>query len=173
MNVMEEDVVNIVDDEPAAEVPEADQDEHEPVARPKSMAETARQSARLRSQSHTIPMPANVDPVASTSTNHALPRTRGSAKGAHPKLKFKLSEKAAAQAPGMSFLGQYDRELDSDPEEELEFEEQFILRMPPGEDCEKLRKIVSSRDASQDVWFKFKGAFPRLYFSMHGLLIRG
>ncbi|KAI0306322.1 TAFII55 protein conserved region-domain-containing protein [Multifurca ochricompacta] len=61
-----------------------------------------------------------------------------------PKLKLKLSEKAAALAPGMSFLGPYDRELDSD-EEELSFEEQFILRMPPG-------RIV----ISPDIWFKFK-----------------
>jgi len=73
-----------------------------------------------------------------------------------PKLKLKLSEKAAAQAPGMSFLGPYDRELDSD-EEELAFEEQFILRMPAGEDTEKLRKVVQSREVSNDVWFKFKG----------------
>jgi len=73
-----------------------------------------------------------------------------------PKLKLKLSEKAAAQAPGMSFLGPYDRELDSD-EEELAFEEQFILRMPAGEDTEKLRKMVQSREVSNDVWFKFKG----------------
>ena len=73
-----------------------------------------------------------------------------------PKLKLKLSEKAAAQAPGMSFLGPYDRELDSD-DEELAFEEQFILRMPQGEDCDKLRQMVTSRDVTPDVWFKFKG----------------
>ncbi|KAG7088407.1 hypothetical protein E1B28_012404 [Marasmius oreades] len=72
-----------------------------------------------------------------------------------PKLKLKLSEKAASQAPGMSFLGQYDRELDSD-DEDLVFEEQFILRMPPGEDCDKLRKMVAARELSNDVWFKFK-----------------
>lgn len=75
-----------------------------------------------------------------------------------PKLKLKLSEKAAALAPGMSFLGPYDRELDSD-DEELAFEEQFILRMPAGEDCEKLRKMVQSREIGNDVWFKFKGEF--------------
>ena len=75
-----------------------------------------------------------------------------------PKLKLKLSEKLAAQAPGMSFLGPYDRELDSD-DEDLVFEEQFILRMPPGEDCERLRKMAAAREVSNDVWFKFKGAF--------------
>jgi transcription initiation factor TFIID subunit 7 len=40
---------------------------------------------------------------------------------AAPKLKLKLSEKAAVLAPDMSFLGYYDRKLDSD--EELLFEE--------------------------------------------------
>ena len=88
-----------------------------------------------------------------------LRRTRSSTLRGRPqpKLKLKLSEKAAAQAPGMSFLGPYDRELDSD-DEDLVFEEQFILRMPAGEDCEKLRKMVASREISNDVWFKFKGA---------------
>ncbi|KAH9854211.1 TAFII55 protein conserved region-domain-containing protein [Lenzites betulinus] len=83
--------------------------------------------------------------------------TRSSARGPkiQPKLKLKLSEKAAAQAPGMSFLGAYDRELDSD-DEDLVFEEQFILRMPAGEDCERLRKMVQAREISEDVWFKFK-----------------
>ena len=79
-----------------------------------------------------------------------------------PKLKLKLSEKAAAQAPGMSFLGPYDRELDSDDEEDLVFEEQFILRLPAGEDSERLRKIASSREVSDDVWFKFKGVCTTL-----------
>ncbi|KAI8998653.1 TAFII55 protein conserved region-domain-containing protein [Trametes punicea] len=83
--------------------------------------------------------------------------TRSAARGpkVQPKLKLKLSEKAAAQAPGMSFLGPYDRELDSD-DEDLVFEEQFILRMPPGEDCERLRKMVQARELTDDVWFKFK-----------------
>jgi transcription initiation factor TFIID subunit 7 len=79
---------------------------------------------------------------------------------AQPKLKLKLSDKAASQAPGMSFLGAYDRELDSD-EDDLAFEEQFILRMPPGEDCEKLRKAIASREVGNDVWFKFKGGCSR------------
>lgn len=82
-----------------------------------------------------------------------------------PKLKLKLSEKAAAQAPGMSFLGPYDRELDSDDDEDLVFEEQFVLRLPPGEDCERLRKVASSREVSDDVWLKFKGmsTTPMIY----------
>ena len=82
-----------------------------------------------------------------------------------PKLKLKLSEKAAAQAPGMSFLGAYDRELDSD-DEEISFEEQFILRMPHGEDCERLRKMVASREVTNDVWFKFKGVYHSLISSV-------
>ncbi|KAM6500392.1 TAFII55 protein conserved region domain containing protein [Amanita muscaria] len=72
-----------------------------------------------------------------------------------PKLKLKLSEKAAAQAPGTSFLGQYDRELDSS-DDDLAFEEQFVLRMPPGEDLERLRKLVTTREMTPDIWFKFK-----------------
>jgi hypothetical protein len=69
----------------------------------------------------------------------------------------------------MSFLGPYDRELDSD-EEELSFEEQFILRMPPGEDCSKLREMVASREISPDVWFKLKGTLSQYAFSKHILV---
>ncbi|KAL7409389.1 TAFII55 protein conserved region-domain-containing protein, partial [Mrakia frigida] len=57
-----------------------------------------------------------------------------------------------------SFLGVYDRELDTD-DEEIEFEEQFILRMPEGEASEKLREMVKEKGAKkglEDVWFKFK-----------------
>jgi transcription initiation factor TFIID subunit 7 len=86
----------------------------------------------------------------STRSSNAKPKGQ-------PKLKLKLSEKAtAAMASGNSFLGPYDRELDSD-DEDLAFEEQFILRMPPGEDCDKIRKLVQNREASNDIWFKFKG----------------
>ena len=48
------------------------------------------------------------------------------------KLKLKLSDKVNVQAPTASFLGSYDRELDSDVDEEgseLLFEEHLILRM--------------------------------------------
>ncbi|EJF65842.1 hypothetical protein DICSQDRAFT_132040 [Dichomitus squalens LYAD-421 SS1] len=106
----------------------------------------SRTAANLRRQS----TPPYADPSEGRTT-------RSAARGAkpQPKLKLKLSEKAAAQAPGMSFLGPYDRELDSD-DEDLVFEEQFILRMPPGEDCERLRKMAQAREVSDDVWFKFK-----------------
>lgn len=87
-----------------------------------------------------------------SSTMNARPRLN-SLLGFQPKLKLKVNER---QASGMSFLGPYDRELDSD-DEDLAFEEQFILRMPPGEDCEKLRAMVDQREISKDVWFKFKG----------------
>jgi transcription initiation factor TFIID subunit 7 len=107
---------------------------------------------------------------SSMDTSERTTRSSTTKSKPQPKLKFKLSEKAAAQAPGMSFLGPYDRELDSD-DEDLAFEEQFILRMPPGEDCEKLRKMVAAREVTNDVWFKFKGDShfqhrPRLLLSM-------
>lgn len=110
----------------------------------------SRAAANLRRQS----TPPYIDPSEGRTT-------RSTARGPkpQPKLKLKLSEKAAAQAPGMSFLGPYDRELDSD-DEDLVFEEQFILRLPPGEDCDKLRKMAQAREISDDVWFKFKGEFP-------------
>ncbi|KAF9454644.1 hypothetical protein P691DRAFT_655771 [Macrolepiota fuliginosa MF-IS2] len=122
----------------------------------------ASSSSHLKSQ-RTLPERASSSRLRSGSTMYNLASessertTRSSAMRPkiQPKLKLKLSDKAAAQAPGMSFLGPYDRELDSD-EEELAFEEQFIIRMPPGEDLEKLRKMVQSREVSNDVWFKFK-----------------
>lgn len=70
-----------------------------------------------------------------------------------PKLKLKVSER---QSSGISFLGSYDRELDSD-DEDLTFEEHFILRLPPGDDCERLRAMVEKREMSKNVWLKFKG----------------
>ncbi|KAF7338130.1 Transcription initiation factor TFIID subunit 7 [Mycena venus] len=115
-------------------------------ARPKTVAEHSMAStSRLRSSSRT-PVHESSDRTTRSAAARSKPQ---------PKLKLKLSDKAAAQAPGMSFLGQYDRELDSD-DEDLAFEEQFILRMPAGEDCDKLRKMVASREITNDVWFKFK-----------------
>jgi hypothetical protein len=120
--------------------------------------------------SNSVPEVQNV-PVQSTSgrvmrSSNNPYATRNAAQQAKPKkLKLKLGAKATAQAPNASFLGSYDRELDSDADEEgseLLFEEHFILRMPPGEECERLRKMVQNRDVTNDVWFKFKG--------MHSLL---
>jgi transcription initiation factor TFIID subunit 7 len=70
-----------------------------------------------------------------------------------PKLKLRLGERSGV---GTSFMGPWDRDLDSD-DDDLAFEEQFILRMPEGEDCEWLRRMVASRNVGQDIWFKFKG----------------
>jgi hypothetical protein len=71
-----------------------------------------------------------------------------------PKLKLKVSESSDGRK--QSFLGPYDRDLDSD-DEELVFEEHFILRMPEGKEADRLRDMVNKRGAMSDVWFKFKG----------------
>lgn len=114
-----------------------------------------RSSLRRR---NTPPSYAELDDPTYIDNSGRRTRYSGMRNRPQPKLKLKLSEKAAAQAPGMSFLGPFDRELDSD-DEDLVFEEQFVLRMPPGEDCERLRKMVAAREVSGDVWFKFKGVF--------------
>ncbi|KAI0688252.1 TAFII55 protein conserved region-domain-containing protein [Cytidiella melzeri] len=116
---------------------------------------------------NTLPSYAELDDPSYVDTG----RTRYSASlrnRPQPKLKLKLSEKLAAQAPGMSFLGPFDRELDSD-DEDLVFEEQFMLRMPPGEDCERLRKMVATREVSNDVWFKFKDSRRAVFHIGHNL----
>jgi transcription initiation factor TFIID subunit 7 len=68
------------------------------------------------------------------------------------KLKIKLT--AARE-------GNRDHRDHSGSEDELEpdvaIEEQFILRMPPGEACSKLREMVRRRDVTEDVKFVFKG----------------
>ncbi|KAF9052906.1 TAFII55 protein conserved region-domain-containing protein [Panaeolus papilionaceus] len=114
-------------------------------SRPKSGTERNVTSSRLRSGSNAPGLESTERTTRSSANRPKL----------QPKLKLKLGEKTAAQAPGMSFLGPYDRELDSD-DEDLAFEEQFILRMPPGDDCEKLRKAITSREIGNDIWFKFK-----------------
>ena len=48
------------------------------------------------------------------------------------------------------------KELDSD-DEDLVFNNQFTLRMPPREDCDKLKKAIAPREVGDGVWFKFKG----------------
>lgn len=153
---MYDDLIVVDDEEPQAGSSNVTADPlsaFPPAARPApSTAAGPRSSSRLRATSHNQP---NAPPVVLKEPTERT--TRSGARGKfQPKLKLKLSEKLAAQAPGMSFLGQYDRELDSD-DEDLAFEEQFILRVPPGEDCEKLRKAVASRQVPPDVWFKFKG----------------
>lgn len=73
-----------------------------------------------------------------------------------PKLKLKVNESADGRR--QSFLGPYDRDLDSS-DEELVFEEHFILRLPEGKDCERLKDLVNKRAPMPDVWMKFKGLF--------------
>ncbi|EJD41061.1 hypothetical protein AURDEDRAFT_90575 [Auricularia subglabra TFB-10046 SS5] len=106
-------------------------------------------------------------PIASGSAAPA--RSTRSATGAlksgkpPPKLKLKLGDKSGPYASGMSFMGPYDRELDSDGEEDLVFEEQFILRVPAGKACDRIRSIAQDRLDAPDVSFKFRdsrrGAF--------------
>jgi transcription initiation factor TFIID subunit 7 len=155
---MEEDLI-VVDDIDAETQP----DIPPPLAGPSSSSQRPQpqrtvperaSSSRLRSASSAFIAPGD-NAERTTRSSAVRPKVQ-------PKLKLKLSEKAAAQAPGMSFLGQYDRELDSD-DEELAFEEQFILRMQAGEDLDKLRKMVQTREITNDVWFKFKGICT-LYF---------
>ncbi|KAI5123896.1 hypothetical protein M0805_005712 [Coniferiporia weirii] len=146
---MDDDDLIVVDDEPSQEPtqPTESVDSQAFYGRPpRTIAESVMRSTRHRS----------TPPVAPGQAHERMTRSSNAKTKSQPKLKLKLSEKAtAAMASGTSFLGAYDRELDSD-DEDLTFEEQFILRMPPGEDCDRLRKIVSSREASNDLWFKFK-----------------
>jgi transcription initiation factor TFIID subunit 7 len=68
------------------------------------------------------------------------------------KLKIKLTAGKEAQREHRDHSGSED-ELEPD----VAIEEQFILRMPPGEACEKLRDMVRRRDVTDDVKFIFKG----------------
>ena len=150
--VMQEDLIVVDDNEPSGSGLNA-------ATNPTSFYGTPQTPATPMSTVSTSGRPRRAASMAQTPTiSDSSDRLRAPQKAKmQPKLKLKLSEKAAAQAPGMSFLGPYDRELDSDDDEDLVFEEQFILRFPPGEDSERLRKIASSREVSDDVWFKFKG----------------
>lgn len=89
------------------------------------------------------------------------------------KLKLNFSKKGVVGGRYSSFLGHYDREIDSD-EEELEMEEHFILRMPGQGEADKLRALLRAKGKAKEgkkgkaketaadesiegVWFKFKG----------------
>lgn len=161
---MDDDDLIVVDDD-VAQPPQT------PQAGPSSAASRApptgiRSSLRQRRTPPSYAAQMEDDELETRRTRSSTYRASSGARP-QPKLKLKLSEKAAAQAPGMSFLGPYDRELDSD-DEDLVFEEQFILRMPPGEDSERLRKMVQNRDVASDVWFKFKGASTCLVDALAG-----
>ncbi|KLO17487.1 hypothetical protein SCHPADRAFT_163694 [Schizopora paradoxa] len=153
---MDDEQLIVVDDEPMTEPipgPSFYGQEEQPRVEPKTIAESVIRSSRRRGTSTATAVDDDFERSFRPSRSSRSGRNR--AGGAQPKLKLKFAEKSGSHAPGMSFLGQYDRELDSD-DEDLTFEEHFILRMPPGEDCDKLRKMVAAREASNDVWFKFK-----------------
>ena len=101
----------------------------------------------------------NTPPRKASKSNQKAKRGEN---GSAPKLKLRLGERSHLNT---SFLGPWDRELDSD-DEDLAFEEQFILRMPEDEDADQLRQMVAARDVKDDVWFKFTGESQllRTYF---------
>lgn len=56
-----------------------------------------------------------------------------------------------------SFLGEYDRDLDENPQEPLAFEEQFILRVPDSI-AGSLREVVKGKGKGMEgVEIKFLG----------------
>ncbi|EIW69767.1 hypothetical protein TREMEDRAFT_61532 [Tremella mesenterica DSM 1558] len=88
--------------------------------------------------------------------------------------KLKLSFKASGSDPSTrktSFLGEYDRELDDDPNEPLCFEEQWILRVPKevAEGPNGLREIVKGKGKGMEgVEFKFLDS-RRATFKFNGV----
>ncbi|EPQ31108.1 uncharacterized protein PFL1_01297 [Pseudozyma flocculosa PF-1] len=85
--------------------------------------------------------------------------------GNRPQIKLKMRQAGGAagglgQGPKTKpYMQGFDRELDSEDDETgegLAFEEQLILRMPEGPQCDKLREAVAKRQIGDDVWFKFK-----------------
>lgn len=133
--------------------------------------QTLAELAILKSQPPT-PIDYSYNSTVSSPTSGNVYATRSrTAGGGKPtkllsKVKLKLGEKAA-QGIGASFLGPYDRELDTDDEdggdEDLVFEEQFVLKVPEGEDCERFRAMVQARAVPSDVWFKFTGEVRELW----------
>ncbi|KZT55114.1 hypothetical protein CALCODRAFT_499062 [Calocera cornea HHB12733] len=120
----------------------------------------------LRTRHKPQPRAAPFEPAAGPSGRV----TRASTHAAHAaaraprKVKVKLGHSqqqnstTSVYPPGNSFLGPYDRELDSS-DEDLAFEEQFVLRVPEeGGLAEEVRKRVGRKEVGDDVWFKFKGA---------------
>lgn len=79
---------------------------------------------------------------------------------------------------GSSFLGYYDRELDEDQEEPLNFEEQFILRVPrdiaEGRDGKDgLKDLVRGKGKGlEGIEFKFFGMFSLTCLSCNVANIR-
>ncbi|KAH8928342.1 hypothetical protein BT69DRAFT_1346653 [Atractiella rhizophila] len=109
------------------------------------------------------------------------PAASTSLKDKNARVKLKLKKGGPGQAHYNALMQGYDRELDdeeeSDYDEPLHFDEHFILRMPDGEDAEKLREMIRNRSLgkkkkksermrdgaggegekeAEDVWFRFK-----------------
>ncbi|KAG0152220.1 hypothetical protein CROQUDRAFT_650315 [Cronartium quercuum f. sp. fusiforme G11] len=105
-----------------------------------------RQTSRSNAQAH--------------SRNDQPPTTGERKLGTKLKLKIASQEKTQSGSGISSYLQGFERELDSDPDEPIAFEEQFILKMPPGPDCEKLRGLVDGRKdidcETENLFFKFK-----------------
>ncbi|KAA8911087.1 TAFII55 protein conserved region-domain-containing protein [Sphaerosporella brunnea] len=74
-----------------------------------------------------------------------------------PTIKLRHTPKAAPRKRRYEPGNGYDSEA-SDREEDPAIEENFILRMLPGDDCDYLREVVERRElnTSSDVWMKFK-----------------
>ncbi|PWW78283.1 hypothetical protein C7212DRAFT_364365 [Tuber magnatum] len=75
-----------------------------------------------------------------------------------PMVKFKTKATHNTHKPRRREPGNgYDSEA-SDREDDPAIEEQFILRMQPGEDCEYLREVIEKKElnVTTDVWMKFK-----------------
>ncbi|KAG0635915.1 TAFII55 protein conserved region-domain-containing protein [Tuber brumale] len=75
-----------------------------------------------------------------------------------PVVKFKTKATHNAHKPRRREPGNgYDSEA-SDREDDPAIEEQFILRMQPGEDCEYIREVIEKKElnVTTDVWMKFK-----------------
>ncbi|KAI5479555.1 transcription initiation factor TFIID subunit 6 [Pseudohyphozyma bogoriensis] len=126
--------------------------------------------------------------AATPSTSGRPTRTRKSAKArdeyyddddfeAPSRIKLKMGggggDKGAAgtgtgTGPGEPNGVSWDRELDSEPEEPLSFEEHLILRVPPAM-APMMKDMVERREIPSDVWFKFKDS-RRAVFHFGGKL---
>ncbi|KAF3938418.1 hypothetical protein ABW19_dt0201190 [Dactylella cylindrospora] len=125
-------------------------------------------SPRPAQLSNLPPLQTKVPDVASPATATTTPgmpkiRLKTSFKAAETpktpviKLKHAASKPATTTKRHVPIGYGYDSEA-SDREEDPSIEEQFILRMPPGEDADFLRNEVENKELGKatDVWFKFK-----------------
>lgn len=99
----------------------------------------------------------------------AIERSIAGPSGNKP-VKLKLSTNIAKTGLYRHFMGNYERELDDDPNEALMFEEQFILRVPEqvalgnmATGTKGLAEIVGAKREIPGVAIKFKGnLMPRV-----------